>query len=404
MLTPVVEAPPRLERARFGLKLADILRAHGADTLRTHNVSHAQRRVLQDILQCRTAALGGHVDACEQCGGLRIRYNSCRHRHCPQCGGLARAAWLEAQQAHLLPIPYFHVVFTLDHAWNPLARDNPVAVYNLLFHAAAETLHTFGARYLKGEIGFSAVLHTWGQTLSEHIHLHCIVTGGALSADGRRRQAASRDYLFPIKALSRHFRDRFCAGLSRLYQRGALHLAGESLVWVEPAAFEASLQASRRRAWEVYAKPPFAGAEDVLAYLGRYVNRIAISQGRLLELRDGQVRFSYRDYRHQGRRKEMTLKAEEFIRRFLQHVLPPGFTRIRHYGLLAPRYRASKLARCRALLAATPPPPPRSKQALLAELTGDNDCCPVCGQGHWRLYQTLPPQPTRLFPLNVELT
>lgn len=351
---------------------------------------------MQDILQCRTAALGGHVDECDQCGGLRIRYNSCRNRHCPQCGGLARAAWQEAQRAHLLPIAYFHVVFTLDHAWNALARVNPVAVYNLLFHTAAETLQACGARYLGGEIGFTAVLHTWGQALGEHIHLHCIVTGGALSPDGRRWRAASPRFLFPIKALSRHFRDRFCAGLSRLYHRGELRLAGESLAWAEPAAFEESLQTSRQRAWEVYAKPPFAGAEEVLAYLGRYVNRIAISQGRLLDHRNGQVRFSYRDYRDQGRRKEMTLAAEEFIRRFLQHVLPTGFTRIRHYGLLAPRYRAGKLARCRALLGATPPPPPRDKQALLAEWLGEDDLCPLCGQGHWQPYQTLPPQATRL--------
>lgn len=250
-------------------ELADVFRSYGEAFRHQYPVSSQQRLVLRDIVQCRTAVLGGHVDECDNCGGLRISYNSCRNRHCPKCGNLAKAEWLEKQKALLLPTHYF----TIDHAFNPIARVNQKAVYDLLFHSAAATLKAFGERYLGGEIGVTAVLHTWGQTLTEHLHLHCIVTGGALSADGREWRSTTPDYLFPIVELSAQFRERFCQGMERLYQKGQLRLHGQSDAWATPAAFAELIQSARGKKWQVYAKPPFGSAAQALDYLGRYVQR-----------------------------------------------------------------------------------------------------------------------------------
>ncbi len=383
-----IDNPPKPE-------LADIFRRYAVAYRAQYPTSQQQRLVMRDIIECRTAALGGHVDECDNCGGLRIAYNSCRNRHCPKCGGLAKAMWLEKQQALLLPVPYFHVVFTIDHALNPVVRVNQKLVYDLLFRTAAATLKAFGQRYLGGEIGLTAVLHTWGQTLTEHIHLHCVVTGGALSANEQRWRAAKPTFLFPIEAVSVEFRDTFCNGLTQLYQKGQLTFAGESEAFAAPTQWQALLASTAAKKWQVYAKPPFGGAAQVLDYLGRYVHRIAIGNQRLLSLEQGVVRFTYRDYKQDGQQQVMELSALEFMRRFLQHVLPKGFVRVRHYGLLAPRYRQQKLARCRQLLG-TILTKVRSQAEVLTEMLGQEpDKCPLCQQGQFQALDTIDPPITR---------
>ena len=379
-------------------EVADIMRLYGDDYRRQYPVSYQQQLVMRDIVQCRTAALGGHVDACDGCGVLPVSYNSCRNRHCPKCGGLAKAEWLEQQKAQLLPTHYFHVVFTIDHAFNPLARANQKVVYDLLFRSAAATLKAFGQRHLGGEIGFTTVLHTWGQTLNEHLHLHCLVPGGALTANGQRWRQTSPDFLFPIEALSAQFRDSFCAGLQQLYHAEQLRFAGQSAPYADADAFGQLVASAQAKRWQVYAKPPFGDAVQVLDYLGRYVQRVAISNHRILAVDAGQVRFSYRDYKADGQEKAMTLSAVAFIRRFLQHVLPKRFVRIRHYGLLAPRYRREKLARCRALLgqyAAGVTTPLSREEIIIALLGPEPDRCPFCEAGRFQPDRVLAAHPAR---------
>jgi hypothetical protein len=386
------ERPSRIE-------LADIVRAHGADYRRTHQLARAQHRALHAIATCRTAALGGHRAVCTTCGAERITYNSCRNRHCPKCQRVATERWLAARRRELLPIEYFHVVFTLPHALNPLAQSHPRLIYRLLFQAAASTLTRFGRdpRHLGGELGVTAVLHTWGQNLSQHIHVHCVVTGGALGPDGSRWLRARTGFLFPVRALSKTFRGTYLAALRRAFEGGELHLTGSLAPLTDAAAFTDWLAQLRQQTWVVYCKAPFAGPEQVLAYLGRYTHRVAISNQRLIALADGRVRFRWRDYADGDRVKVMELDAAEFLRRFLLHVVPDGFVRIRHFGLLANRHRAAKLAQCRALLAQPPPPPPappESAQALMLRVTGlDIERCPVCQQGQLRQVERLAPAP-----------
>ncbi len=401
-MTPMLTtaAPPEIqtEREKPAYELADIFRLFGDERRQQYHLSQEQRQVMRDIVQCRTATLGGHVDECDSCGGLRISYNSCRNRHCPKCGTLAKLEWLEKQKAHLLPTHYFHVVFTIDHLFNPLARVNQKQVYNQLFASAAQTLKAFGQKYLGGEIGFTAILHTWGQTLTEHIHLHCIVIGGALSVDGQQWQSAAPDFLFPITELSAHFRDSFCQGVKKLFDNHQLTFAGQCTPLEDKVVFEQMVAESQAKKWQVYAKPPFGDATQTLAYLGRYVNRIALSNGRILGIEDGCVRFSYRDYKADGQRREMQLTGVEFIRRFLQHTLPKRFVRVRHYGLLAPRYRQKKLAACRALLGAyhKTTTAPATKDSLIAEMLGHNPAqCPMCEVGQMQLYEEIEAHPTR---------
>ena len=392
--------PPQtsIEIEKPAYELADIFRLYGDEYRRQHHVSHEQRLVMRDIVQCRTAALGGHVDECDSCGGLRISYNSCRNRHCPKCGALAKLEWLEKQKAHLLPTHYFHVVFTIDHLFNPLARVNQKQVYNQLFASAAETLKAFGQKYLRGEIGFTAILHTWGQTLTQHIHLHCIVIGGALTGNGQRWQATPPDYLFPIVELSAQFRDNFCVGLQKLFDKCQLTFTGQCAHLADAATFRQLIGDSQAKKWQVYAKPPFSDAAQTLDYLGRYVNRIAISNGRILDINNGFVRFSYRDYKADGQQKEMRLPAVEFMRRFLQHTLPRRFVRVRHYGLLAPRYRRGKLTRCYALLGTHQEETtiPATTNELLTEMLGHDPAqCPLCGVGRMQLFEELKAHPVR---------
>jgi len=385
-------APARAPR----IELAEIVRAYGAAYEQTHALVGAQRRALRAITACRTAALGGHRAVCTTCGAERITYNSCGNRHWPKCQRVATERWLAARRREVLPLPYFHVVFTLPHALNPLAQSHPSLIYRLLFQSAASTLLRFGRdpRHLGGDIGVTAVLHTWGQTLTQHVHVHCVVTGGALAADGSRWIPARPGFLFPVRALAKVFRGRYLAGLQQAFDRGELHLTGGLAALTAPAAFAAWLAELRQSAWVVYCKPPFAGPEHVLAYLGRYTHRVAISNDRLVGLDDGRVRFRWRDYADRDRVKLMELEVDEFLRRFLLHIVPDGFVRIRHFGLLANRRRRAALAQCRALFTQPPPPvvAPESVRALMLRVTGiDIERCPVCQDGLLRQVTLLPP-------------
>jgi len=400
-MAPAPAAPAGVGAARARrVELADIVRAHGAAYQRAHPLCRAQRRALRAIATCRTAELGGHRAVCPACGAERITYNSCRNRHCPKCQRVATERWLTARRREVLPIPYFHVVFTLPHELNPLAQSHPRLVYRLLFQAAASTLLRFGRdpRHLGGTLGVTAVLHTWGQNLSQHLHVHCLVTGGALAPEGTRWLRARAGFLFPVRALAKVFRGTYLAALQRAFARGDLHVTGGLAHLGDASAFTTWLQQLRRQAWVVYCKPPFASPDHVLAYLSRYTHRVAISNERLVALAAGRVRFRWRDYADGDRVKVMELDAEEFLRRFLLHVVPDGFVRIRHVGLLANRHRAAKLAQCRALLAQPPPPapePPESVRAVMLRVTGlDIERCPVCQQGQLRRLDRLPPTPS----------
>jgi len=381
------------------VEVAEIFRTHGAQYRQTSLLSRAQRRAMRAIERCRTAALGGHRETCDTCGAERLAYNSCRNRHCPKCQTLAKERWLAARRAELLPVEYFHLVFTLPHALNPLAQGNPRLIYTLLFHATADTLASFAhdPRHLGGELGVTAILHTWGQNLSQHLHLHCVVTGGALALDGSRWIPAKAGFLFPVRALAKVFRGKSLAALRRAFAAGRLVFAGSIAALAEPGAFAAWLAQLRQHDWVVYAKRPFAGPEQVLEYLGRYTHRVAISNERIVSLDDGRVRFRWKDYADGDRVKVMALEAEEFIRRFLLHVVPDGFVRIRHFGLLANRTRTTKLARCRQLLGQPPAPAPAepaSVRALMLRLTGlDIERCAVCQRGRLRVTEILPPTP-----------
>ena len=381
---------------RPALEVADIVRAGGDAYRASHRLSVQQDRVLRAITNCRTAALGGHTAQCDHCGTLTISYRSCRNRHCPKCQTLAKQRWLERQCADLLDIDYWHLVFTLPHALNPLAQRNPGVIYRLLFRAASQTLLEFGRnpRWLGGEIGITMVLHTWGQKLDQHIHVHCVVTGGALSSDGERWIAAPPGFLFPVRALSAVFRGKYLDALVQAYHGDELHFDGTTAPLREPDAFWLFLAQLRAHDWVVYAKPPFAGAAQVLAYLGRYTHRVAIANHRLVSFDNGEVRFRWRDYAHGNKMKIMTLSTEEFLRRFLLHTLPSGFVKIRHYGLLGNRCRHAKLPRCRALLDQPEPEPaePESVDDMMLRVTGiDIQRCPACQQGRLRVITVLAP-------------
>jgi len=334
------------------LELADIFRQHGPAYRQAHAVSAHQRRVMRAIQQCRTPALGGVVEFCDRCQHQPIRYRSCRDGHCPKCQGEARLKCLQQRKAELLPTPYFHVVFTLPEPIAAIALRNQKTVYEILFRAAAQTLLTIAAdpKHLGGQPGFFCVLHTWGQNLHFHPHLHCVVSGGGLAPDRQRWIAGRRRFFLPVRVLSRLFRRLFLEALQKARTQGKLPFGGQSETLAEQQSFTAYLDAARRRQWVVYAHPPFAGPQYVIEYLGRYVHRVAISNRRLRTLQNGQVTFNYKDYRHGGSSKLLTLSAEEFIRRWLQHVVPARFQRIRYYGLLANCHRARLLELCRQLL------------------------------------------------------
>ena len=384
------------------LEVADVFRRYGSAYRQQHagSLSRGQRRVMSAIELCRTAALGGHLEQCDSCGHQRPAYHSCRNRHCPKCQSLARAKWLQDRQAELLPVEYFHVVFTVPEEIAALAYQNKAVVYGILFHAAAETLRTIAAdpKHLGAEIGFLAVLHSWGQNLLFHPHLHCVVPGGGISPDGKRWIACRPRFFLPVRVLSCLFRRLFLEDLQAAFDHGKLQFFSSLERLREPQAFAHYLAPLRKTEWVVYAKPPFGGPQQVLNYLGRYTHRVAISNNRLLSIDDGKVAFRWKDYRHHDQQKTMTLDAEEFIRRFLLHVLPDGFQRIRHYGFLGHRYRQAKLALCRQLLGVILTligPAQGQTQAdyreLYQELTGKSlRECPVCHRGQMVVIAVLP--------------
>jgi len=370
--------------------MADIVRTHQSEFLARWNrvLSREQRKALRDIRDCRTAALGGRVQQCDQCGHRVILYNSCRNRACPKCQAAARARWLAPREAELLPVPYFHVVFTLPAQIGKLALQNPRQIYTLLFRCAARTLLETAAdpRLLGAEIGFLAVLHTWGQNLHLHPHLHCVVPGGGISTDGSRWiRGRKSSFFLPVHLLSHRFRKLFLHSLCRAFRKGALHFHGELKALSEPSAFHALCQAASTIKWVVHAKPPFGGPRRVLKYLARYTHRVAISNHRLRSLENGRVSFEWKDYADHSRTKLLTLDAVEFLRRFLLHVLPTGLVRIRQFGFLANRVRKQKLQLCRALL--TPPSSPADP-----DHRADSDHpsrCPFCQLGQLLVVEIL---------------
>jgi len=386
------------------LEVADIFRRHGEAFRQAHagHLGCVERRIMGAITACRTAALGGHVEQCDDCGATRIAYNSCRNRHCPKCQGLARAQWLAERQAELLPVPYFHVVFTLPALVGEIAFQNKAIVYAILFRAAAETLATIAAdpKHLGAQLGVTMVLHTWGQTLQHHPHVHCVVPGGGPSLDSTRWIACRTGFFLPVRVLSRLFRRFFLRDLQNAFDTGNLGFFGKLSDLSDPKVFACRLDELRHTNWVVYAKPPVGGPEQVLAYLGRYTHRVAIANSRLISLSDGKVRFTWKDYRQHGKTKMMTLAADEFIRRFLLHTLPDGFHRIRHYGFLANGGRGDNIVLCRKLLdkrhaSADSEPardPARGDRVLTAK---DFAICPECG-GSMR-HITVVPRSRNLF-------
>jgi len=389
---------------RGGLEVADILRACGVAWRRANagHLSLGQLKVMAAIEACRTAALGGHVAACRDCGQIHVAYNSCRNRHCPKCQGAAAKDWLAARQAELLPVPYYHVVFTLPAAIARIAYQNKAAVYGILFRAACETLLTIAAdpKHLGAKIGVTAVLHTWGSALGHHPHVHCIVPGGGIAPNGESWIACRPGFFLPVRVLSRLFRRLFLERLMAAHEAGELRFFNHLAPLTDPKALAALLAPLSKIEWVVYAKRPFAGPEAVLAYLSRYTHRVAISNSRLIDFDGQSVTFKWKDYRAKGRdrQKIMILAAGEFIRRFLIHVLPQGFHRIRHYGLFANGGRAENLARARQLLdVEVTVDEPDSQSDDPAEALSQP--CPCCG-GTMIVIETFEPghQPRRHTP------
>ena len=380
-------------------ELADVFRTYQSDFLAGWNrvLSRQQRKALQDIQKCRTAALGGHLHKCDRCGHRVLLYNSCRNRHCPKCQATARARWLEQRQTELLPVPYFHVVFTVPQSIGQLALQNARTIYNILFRAASQTLLETAAepRLLGASIGFLAVLHTWGQNLHLHPHLHCVVPGGGISPDGSRWIACRKDSFFlPVRLLSHRFRKKFLGQLRLAFRHGALYFHGELRSLASPAAFQAMCEKAAQVDWVVHSKPPFGGPQRVLKYLARYTHRVAISNHRLRALENDRVSFEWKDYAHHGRRRIMTLDAVEFIRRFLLHVLPSGLVRVRQFGFLANRVRTAKLELCRLLLGVDPPPQLVDPNQGAHTDTPKLLYCPICKLGRLVLIEIIPREPS----------
>ena len=369
-----------------GVEVADIFRHHGTEYRQSHRLPLSHLRIMRAVEACRTAELGGHKDKCADCGHIEISYNSCRNRHCPKCQTLRKERWIEDRVEDLLPIEYFHVVFTIPSELNPLAIMNQKVMYNLLFRSASETLIELAnnPKHLGARIGFSAILHTWGQNLMEHPHVHCVVTGGGLSSDQTHWVSSRKRFFLPVRVMSSLFRGKFLAFLKEVFESGELIFPGGISHLKNAAEFEIFRRRLYHKKWVVYCKPPFAGVNGVLQYLGRYTHRIAISNNRILSLNDEEVSFRWRDYSDGDKQKVITLKADEFIRRFLLHVLPDRYVRIRHFGLLGNRRRKDNMALCRQLLM-VPMPKERKEetwQEQLLRICGiDVTSCPVCKKG-----------------------
>jgi Putative transposase/Transposase zinc-binding domain len=413
-MPPVVGCPhagdsqPGYDRPRW--EVADIFRLYGDTYRQLYGISAAQQKVIDAIIACRTAQLGGHAERCPQCGFERYAYSSCRDRHCPKCQTWTTAQWVEAQRAELLPTPYFHTVFTVPHTLNTLILGNKRPLLTLLFRTASQTLLQFGQQNLDGQLGATMVLHTWDQTLNAHFHLHCLVPAGALAEDGTRWVPTQPRFLFPVQALSTVFRAKFLAALQQAYNKEALSFAQESAWCGSPTGFTHLLDQLYGQAWVVYAKPPCAGPVQVLEYLGRYIHRVAIANHRLRDIRNGHVRFTYRHRRQGNQVHTMTLEAHEFIRRFLLHIVPQGFQRLRHVGFLANRCKARALRQCRHLLGQPTEPLPREKPSAvewMRQRTGiDITQCPHCGHGplvRSPLHPLIVLGPSREDPLEVPI-
>jgi hypothetical protein len=379
--------------------VADVFREFAAEYLAKYGASIEEERVLRAIVGCKTAALGGHKASCSECDYEAFFYNSCRDRHCPKCQGAARAEWLEKRTSELLETPYFHVVFTLPEAFAPIALRNKRLLYGLLFRASAETLQKVARdpKHLGAEIGVLSVLHTWGQTLNHHPHIHCVVPGGGFSLDRTSWVSTRESFFLPVRVLSRVFRGKFLSYLRDAYDKGDLELPGKLAHLREKSAWIDFVRVLSRTDWVVYSKPPFGGPKQVLKYLARYTHRVAISNQRILAMGDDKVTFQYKDYRAGNVERTMTLAGTEFMRRFLQHVLPGSFHRIRYYGFLSNRDRAEKIASARNLLAV---PHPEEEPVVVTELPAPssqsphppkNPICPVCGKGHLLLVGMLLP-------------
>jgi hypothetical protein len=373
-------------RTSHGPEVADIFRQHGPAYRESHKLPRNHLRVMGAIEACRTAALGGHKDKCDQCGHLEISYNSCRNRHCPKCQTLTKERWIEAQSEDLLPIEYFHVVFTIPSELNPLVSMNQKVMYDLLFRSVSETLIELAnnPKHLGAKIGVISILHTWGQNLMAHPHIHCIVTGGGLSLDDSWI-SCRKGFFLPVTVISALFRGKFLDHLKHCFKSGVLTFDGAIRHLKEPGAFESFRNQFYHKKWVVYCKPPFGGPKGVLQYLGRYTHRIAISNNRLLDNRDGNVSFLWRDYADDNRQKTMTLTADEFIRRFLLHVLPERYVRIRHFGLLANRNRKDNIAACHKMLSGENVTKEKRRETWREQLLRicgiDVTICPVCQKG-----------------------
>jgi hypothetical protein len=367
-------------------EVADIFRVYGDAYRRKHKLPRRMMKVMTAVEDCRTAKLGGHIDECDECGHIKISYNSCRNRHCPKCQSLAKERWLMDRKNDLLPVEYFHVVFTIPDILNPLILRNQKELYTILFKSVSETLLELGKdiKYLGADIGFIGVLHTWGQNLMDHPHIHCIVPGGGLSFDSNRWISSREGFFIPVKVLSRLFRGKFLAYLKHTYEEDKLNFYGSIKELGIERNFHMFLADLYKREWVIYSKPSFKNPEHVIEYLGRYTHRVAITNNRITDIRDGNVTFKYKDYKERNKSKQMTIGAHEFIRRFMMHVLPDRFVKIRHYGILSNRNLKTKLRRCKEILGVPLKQKKEKKdwQELLLDLTGnDPRRCPCCKTG-----------------------
>ncbi|MEQ1916876.1 MAG: IS91 family transposase [Gallionella sp.] len=374
-------------------ELADVLRAGLAGHERQHPLSDVQRKASNAILNCRTAALGGHLEACTCCGTLSVSYNSCRHRACPKCQWPAQVKWVQKRMGELLNTTYFHIVFTVPHTLNPLFLSNDLALYNLLMRCAWETLDQLAQQpqWLGAKPGMLAVLHSWGQKLDFHPHVHCVVPGGGVLPDGSWKPA-KKGFFIPVRVMSALFRGKFLAALKQMRQTGSLEYHSSAAALAEDTAFKSLLGSLYKTGWVVYAKAPMGGPAQVLKYLGRYTHRIAISNRRILAIADGRVTFSYKDRQHNDQEKVLTLSVEEFVRRFLMHVLPAGFHKIRHYGLLAARNRKTKLLAAQVELDPTSQGQFPGSGLVLTEQPTARHCCPICGSNEQLKLEVLSPK------------
>jgi predicted Zn-ribbon and HTH transcriptional regulator len=391
-----LKAHSTVHKGNVMLEIQDIFKKYGTEYQENHKLPKNHFKAMRNIERCRTEALGGHVDKCNECGYIQISYNSCRDRHCPKCQTLSKERWIEARKEDLLPVQYFHVVFTIPENLNPIVFQNQKETYTILFRAVSETLSELAQdkKYLGAQLGFISILHTWGQNLMHHPHIHCIVPGGGLSACNKWVNSKKKFFL-PIKVLSRKFRGKFLFYLKKAYYENAIHFYGSQEHLVNERDFESFLSLLYKKEWVAYCKAPFKSADHVVEYLGRYTHRVAISNNRILKEENGQVTFKWRDYRDSNKEKLMSVSTEEFIRRFLTHVLPSGFFKIRYYGILGSRNKKTKLMLCKKLTGATLSISSKKKlsaEELILKLTGrDITLCPCCGCGRLQRVQCLSP-------------